>query len=187
MLTVIIFEDFIGSSWMSFSFMQCGKLTYTKHRDCALDDKPFDEENMTMTCSTSRCNSLKELPVNKTFFACYQNDNDGNLTLQTCSADDAGCFVEIFENKDEFYVYTAERGCANNTLVEQNMIHVCNSSLCNSPGKFPLDGTAMSCYVANGEEEEVKHRLCKLGAIGCSVETKYASDDSFEEGMGIVE
>uniref|UniRef100_A0AC34QD39 Uncharacterized protein n=1 Tax=Panagrolaimus sp. JU765 TaxID=591449 RepID=A0AC34QD39_9BILA len=98
-----------------------GTLMYTKHRDCALNDKPFDEEYMTMTCSTPRCNSLKELPVAKTFFACYENDADGNFTVTTCSDDDVGCFVKISENNGE-YIYTEERGCANKTLADQNMI-----------------------------------------------------------------
>uniref|UniRef100_A0AC34R229 Uncharacterized protein n=1 Tax=Panagrolaimus sp. JU765 TaxID=591449 RepID=A0AC34R229_9BILA len=158
-----------------------GNLMYTKHRDCALSDKPFDEEKMTMTCSTSRCNSLKDLPVHKTFFACYENDADGNFTLQTCSDDDVGCFVKVSENKDEFYVYTAERGCANNTLVDENMIRVCNSSLCNSPGhdqQFSLDGKVMSCFVSNGQE--IKHELCKLDAVGCRVEIEYLNDRPVE-------
>uniref|UniRef100_A0AC34RCT0 Uncharacterized protein n=1 Tax=Panagrolaimus sp. JU765 TaxID=591449 RepID=A0AC34RCT0_9BILA len=162
-----------------------GKLMYTKHRDCALSDKSFDEEKMIMTCTTSRCNSLKESPVNKTFFACFENDAAGNFTVTACLDDNVGCFVKVSENKDEFYVYTAERGCANNTVVGHNMIHVCNSSLCNSPGhdqQFPLDGTALSCYVANGEGEEVKHELCKLGSVGCSVETVDADPRDWEEG-----
>uniref|UniRef100_A0AC34RBA8 Uncharacterized protein n=1 Tax=Panagrolaimus sp. JU765 TaxID=591449 RepID=A0AC34RBA8_9BILA len=181
MLWGVLLKIIFGSVIIEIIFK--GDVILTNERGCI--ELNENMENV-LTCNTSLCNSFDNYPIvdlEKDTNYCYKSFGD-HIALD----DDVGCYVKVAENQEKLYVYAAERGCANNTLVEQDMIHVCNSSLCNSPDQFPLDGKAMAlvktCYSMNDQEEEVKDEHCKVGAVGCFVEILNQNGYKYSKNRG---
>uniref|UniRef100_A0AC34Q4P6 Uncharacterized protein n=1 Tax=Panagrolaimus sp. JU765 TaxID=591449 RepID=A0AC34Q4P6_9BILA len=137
--------------------------TWYDDRDCAYNRTFNIAYGNNWICSTPGCNSVKNYPLRGEFVPCYESDANGDITLKICTEKAAGCYIQVSEDKDGNFVYTAKRGCAmvNESFSKTSMQFICYENFCNSEKNYPVNKIAFSCYASDGKQE-VYIRPCEL-------------------------